>query len=117
MKPHCHTGSGSTSHHDASSSARSRTRRVVSPASSGSLYSRIGTREVVRALGPQALGIDELEPTVAGVERVPAVGVAVHEHRRRRVERRRPLIAVGERRDRSPARSHGRPSSSHVVAM
>ena len=43
MKPHCHTASGSTSQDAASRSARARTRRAVSPASSGWLYSRIGT--------------------------------------------------------------------------
>jgi len=36
--------------------------------------------EVMRRLGTQPLGVDELEQALAGVERVPAMGVAVHQH-------------------------------------
>ena len=47
-------------------------------------------REVVLALRSQSFGIDELELAVARLERVPSVGVAVHQHRLRLVERVRP---------------------------
>ena len=80
MKPHCQTGSGSTSQIPARSSARSRTRRRVSPASKGSLYSRIGTARSWAGSERSPSEVDELEPAVGGAARVPPVRVTVDEY-------------------------------------
>ena len=97
MNPHCHTASGLTLQSVAQyfCPVPDETRSV--PFKEWPVVTTHRHAQIMGGLGSQTLRVNKLELARTGLERVPPMGVAVHQYGLHWVERRGSLVAVGQR--------------------